>query len=45
MKDTNGETAELFFPHLAGLYDTLSRYSYAFMRFSTGAVLVSLLLD
>jgi putative oxidoreductase len=32
--------AKLVFPALGGLYKTFSPYSYAFMRFATGAVLV-----
>ena len=31
---------KLIFPGLAGLYASLGPYSYAFMRFATGAVLV-----
>jgi putative oxidoreductase len=31
---------KLIFPGLAGLYDRFSPFSYAFMRFATGAVLV-----
>lgn len=31
---------KLMFPALGGLYDALSPYSYAFMRFSAGAILV-----
>lgn len=30
----------LFFPGLAGLYETFSAASYSFMRFATGAVLI-----
>lgn len=33
-------TKRLFFPALGPIYDRLSPYSYAFMRFCTGAVLV-----
>jgi putative oxidoreductase len=33
------DSKRLFFPGLAGLYGSLSPYSYAFMRFATGAVL------
>jgi putative oxidoreductase len=36
--DTSG--ARLLIPSLRNLYRCFSRYSYAFMRFSTGAVLV-----
>src|SRR5690348_6194813 len=32
-------TTRLFFPALAPVYQTLSPYSYALMRFCTGAVL------
>jgi putative oxidoreductase len=32
--------ARLVFPALAGLYERLSPYSYALMRFATGAILV-----
>jgi putative oxidoreductase len=32
--------ARLIFPALAGLYERLSPYSYALMRFATGAILV-----
>jgi len=39
MADTAGSGNRLIFPGLAGLYDALSPYSYAFMRFCTGAVL------
>ena len=31
--------SKLVFPALAGVYDRLSPYSYAFMRFATGAIL------
>jgi putative oxidoreductase len=34
------EEARLFFPALAGLYRRLSPFSYALMRFATGAILV-----
>lgn len=34
------EPRRLFFPALAGLYRRFSPFSYAFMRFGTGAVLV-----
>jgi putative oxidoreductase len=33
-------TSKLFFPALAPVYERLSPYSYAFMRFCTGAVLI-----
>ena len=33
------DSRRLFFPGLAGLYQSLSPYAYAFMRFATGAVL------
>jgi len=39
MSDERAETSRLIFPGLAGLYESLSPYSYAFMRFATGAVL------
>jgi putative oxidoreductase len=31
---------KLFFPALAGLYESVSPFSYALMRFATGAILV-----
>jgi putative oxidoreductase len=34
------EETRLFFPGLAGLYQRFSPYSYALMRFATGAILV-----
>jgi len=34
------EEPKLVFPALAGLYRRFSPFSYAFMRFATGAVLV-----
>src|SRR5690242_15900916 len=34
------ERQNLIFPALSPLYDSLSPYAYAFMRFATGAVLV-----
>ena len=37
--DDNGET-KLVFPGLAGFYQRFSPFSYAFMRFATGAILV-----
>ena len=39
MTDTATGGNRLIFPGLAGLYDAVSPYSYAFMRFCTGAVL------
>jgi putative oxidoreductase len=33
------DSKRLFFPGLAGFYNPLSPYAYAFMRFATGAVL------
>jgi putative oxidoreductase len=38
--DTGVDPKRLIFPGLAGIYQCFSPYSYAFMRFSTGAVLV-----
>jgi putative oxidoreductase len=38
--DTGIEPGRLIFPGLAGFYQRFSQYAYAFMRFSTGAVLV-----
>jgi putative oxidoreductase len=47
MSGMNGENAmaadgetKLIFPALAGLYQSFSPYSYAFMRFATGAILL-----
>ncbi|HUK10621.1 MAG TPA: DoxX family protein [Stellaceae bacterium] len=40
MTDEVVEPKRLVFPGLAGLYEKISPYSYALMRFSTGAVLV-----
>lgn len=40
MTDAAIEPKRLLFPGLAGLYERFSPYSYAFMRFATGAVLV-----
>jgi len=40
MADEVVEPKRLVFPGLAGLYEKISPYSYALMRFSTGAVLV-----
>jgi len=40
MTDIANENQKLFVPALGGLYRMLSPYSYAFMRFCTGAVLV-----
>jgi putative oxidoreductase len=37
--DADIEPHRLIFPRLAGVYRTFSPYSYAFMRFSTGAIL------
>jgi putative oxidoreductase len=34
------DKSRLYFPGLAGLYETFSPASYSFMRFATGAVLV-----
>jgi putative oxidoreductase len=34
------ERTKLIFPGLEGLYETFSPYSYSFMRFATGAILV-----
>jgi len=34
------DAKKLFFPGLAGLYEKFAPYSYSFMRFATGAVLV-----
>jgi putative oxidoreductase len=34
------QEARLFFPALAGLYERFSPFSYALMRFATGAILV-----
>jgi len=39
MADMASGGNRLIFPGLSGLYDALSPYSYAFMRFCTGAVL------
>ena len=39
MSDESVERRRLIFPGLAGFYQSLSPYSYAFMRFATGAVL------
>jgi putative oxidoreductase len=39
MSDVPGST-RLYFPALAPLYNAFSKYSYAFMRFAAGAVLV-----
>lgn len=36
---TNGRP-KLIFPALSGLYDSLSPFSYAIMRFATGAILL-----
>ncbi|HEX3404142.1 MAG TPA: DoxX family protein [Acetobacteraceae bacterium] len=40
MEDDDTSGARLLIPSLGNLYRCFSRYSYAFMRFSTGAVLV-----
>jgi putative oxidoreductase len=40
MTDSDIDAKRLIFPGLAPLYRSLSPYAYAFMRFSTGAVLV-----
>jgi putative oxidoreductase len=40
MADDTVDRNKLIFPALGGLYEKLSPYSYAFMRFSAGAVLV-----
>lgn len=34
------DRSRLIFPALGGLYDTFAPYSYAFMRFAAGAILV-----
>lgn len=34
------DRSRLFFPALGGLYETFSPFSYAFMRFAAGAILV-----
>jgi len=34
------QETRLFFPGLAGLYQRFSPFSYALMRFATGAILV-----
>lgn len=39
MSDRAVDTSRLIFPGLGRLYERLSPYSYAFMRFCTGAVL------
>lgn len=39
MSDIN-DPRRLYIPALAPLYDGLGKYSYAFMRFATGAILV-----
>ena len=36
---TNGRP-KLIFPALSGFYDSLSQFSYAIMRFATGAILL-----
>lgn len=42
MSDTDNHTehSKLFIPALGSLYDRFSPYSYAFMRFCTGAVII-----
>jgi putative oxidoreductase len=40
MDDDSVDRSRLIFPALGGIYEKLSPYSYAFMRFCTGAVLV-----
>ena len=40
MEDDDTSGARLLIPSLGNLYRCFSQYSYAFMRFSTGAVLV-----
>ena len=40
MSEESVDSKRLVFPGLAGLYNAGSGYSYAFMRFCTGAVLV-----
>jgi putative oxidoreductase len=40
MSEESVDPKRLVFPGLAGLYNAGSQYSYAFMRFCTGAVLV-----
>ena len=40
MADESVDRGRLIFPALGGLYEKFSPYSYAFMRFCTGAVLV-----
>jgi putative oxidoreductase len=40
MANDHAESRQLIIPDLAGLYASLSPYSYALMRFSVGAVLV-----
>ena len=40
MTEATIEPKRLLIPSLAGLYEKFSPYSYAFMRFATGAVLV-----
>jgi putative oxidoreductase len=40
MTDITIEPKRLVFPSLGGLYKAFAPYSYAFMRFATGAVLV-----
>jgi putative oxidoreductase len=40
MPEDGVDRSRLIFPALGAIYDRLSPYSYAFMRFATGAVLV-----
>ena len=40
MDDDSIDRNRLLIPALGGIYEKLSPYSYAFMRFCTGAVLV-----
>ena len=40
MADDSIDRNRLIFPALGGIYEKLSPFSYAFMRFCTGAVLV-----
>jgi len=40
MSDQSVDRKRLIFPGLAGLYETFSPYSYSFMRFAAGAVLI-----
>src|SRR5262249_30002727 len=40
MPETTSDHRRLFIPALGGFYETFAPYSYAFMRFVTGAILV-----